>query len=271
MLPIPAADLVAATTEVAAHRPDPGIIPLPFLPVLDGVFLPEHPLTAVQRGSAADVDLIVGTNRDELTLFALGNPAFASLDDAAVARWVTTAAPDVPTDEVLAAYREARQARGESVTARDLWVSVGTDNVFRWPSLQLAAAQRASGAGVFVYLFDWESPAFGGVLGSCHGLEIPFVFGAVGVPAVQLLTGAGPEVEALSARMQAAWLSFARSGDRFDSRRTMAAVGSRYSGHHALRRHFGHGGRTPGHRVGRLGALPSAGGGGAERVIADPG
>jgi para-nitrobenzyl esterase len=77
----------------------------------------------------------------------------------------------------------------------------------------LAAAQGAQGVGTFVYLFDWESPAFGGVLGSCHALELPFVFGVVHVPAVQLFTGSGPAVELLSRQMQQAWLAFARTGD----------------------------------------------------------
>jgi para-nitrobenzyl esterase len=212
MLRIPAADLVAATTEMAQGRPDAGVLPLPFLPTLDGVLMPQHPLQAIEEGSASDIDLIVGTNRDELTLFELGNPGLQALDAAGVARWVANGAPDVPTDELLLLYREARQARGEGVEPRDMWVSVGTDNVFRWPSMQLAAAQRGHGA-TYLYLFDWESPAFGGILGSCHALELPFVFGAVRVPAVQLFTGAGPEVEALSAQMQSAWLSFARAGD----------------------------------------------------------
>ena len=52
-----------------------GMIPLPYLPVVDGVLLPEHPLAAVAKGSAAGIDLLIGTNRDELTLFGLGNPA----------------------------------------------------------------------------------------------------------------------------------------------------------------------------------------------------
>ncbi len=213
MVRIPAVDLVAATNEIAKHRPDPGVVPLPFLPTLDEVFIPEHPLRAIQSGSAAEVDLIIGTNRDELTLFELGNPALGSLDESGVERWVGNAAPDVPIAELLSSYREARQSRQEGVGARDMWVSIGTDNVFRWPSLQLAAAQHANGAATYVYLFEWESPAFGGVLGSCHALELPFVFGAVRVPAVQLFTGTGPEVETLSSQMQSAWLSFARSGD----------------------------------------------------------
>src|SRR6201999_1265277 len=94
-----------------------------------------------------------------------------------------------------------------------LWVAIGTDVVFRWPSLQLAAAHTARSSRAYIYLFDWESPAFGGILGSCHALELPFVFGAVHLPVVQVFSGAGPEVEALSSQMQRAWLTFAATGD----------------------------------------------------------
>jgi para-nitrobenzyl esterase len=213
LLSVPATDLVDATTEMAKGRPDAGIIPLPFLPTVDGSFIPEHPLRAVERGSASGVDLMIGTNRDELTLFGLGNPALMALDAAGVERWVANAAPDVPASELLETYREARTSRSESVESKDMWVAIGTDNVFRWPSLQLAAAQGTHGGPTYVYLFEWESPAFNGILGSCHALELPFVFGAVRHPAVQLFSGSGPVVETLSSQMQAAWLSFAAKGD----------------------------------------------------------
>jgi para-nitrobenzyl esterase len=213
LLAVPAAELVAATDEMGKRAPDPGAIAVPFLPVLDGTFLPQHPLKAVEQGAAAGVDLLIGTNRDELTLFSLGRPELRALDDASALRWVTNAAPDVPATELLAGYTEVRAARGEGIDPQALTVAIGTDNVFRWPSLQLAAAQQAQGARTFVYLFEWESPAFGGFLGSCHALELPFVFGVVHVPAVQLFTGAGIETETLSTQMQQAWLAFARSGD----------------------------------------------------------
>ncbi len=210
---IPASELVAATEEIGKRRPDPGMIPLPFLPVVDGALLPEHPLAAVANGSSAGIDLLIGTNRDELTLFGLGNPALMALDEEGVQRWVANALPDMPAGEVIDAYRAARGARDESLDAKDIWVAVGTDIVFRWPSLQLAATHAARGARTFVYLFDWESPAFGGLLGSCHALELPFVFGAVHLPVVQMFSGAGPAVESLSEQMQDAWLAFARRGD----------------------------------------------------------
>jgi para-nitrobenzyl esterase len=210
---VPATELVAATEEMSKRRPDPGMIPLPFLPIVDGVLLPDHPLAAVARGAAAGIDLLIGTNRDELTLFGLGNPALMGLDEEGVARWVDNAVPDMSGAEVIDAYRAARLARGEAIEASDVWVAIGTDIVFRWPSLQLAAAHVARGSRAYVYLFDWESPAFGGILGSCHALELPFVFGAVHLPVVQVFSGAGPAVENLSRQMQQAWLAFAGSGD----------------------------------------------------------
>ena len=185
------------------------MIPLPFLPVVDRVLLPGHPLAAVANGAAAGIDLLIGTNRDELTLFGLGNPALMALDADGITRWVANAVPDMDAADVIAAYRAARERRGEPVDPTAVWVAVGTDIVFRWPSLQLAATQTARGMRTFVYLFDWESPAFGGILGSCHALELPFVFGAVRQPAVQVFSGEGPAVETLSSQMQRAWLAFA--------------------------------------------------------------
>jgi para-nitrobenzyl esterase len=210
---VPATELVAATEELGKRRPDPGMMPLPFLPVVDGVLLPEHPLTAVADGAASGIDLLIGTNRDELTLFGLGNPALMALDEEGVERWVDNAVPEIPGVEMIDAYKSARESRGESMEAHAIWVAVGSDIVFRWPSLQLATAQAAQGSRAFVYLFDWESPAFGGILGSCHALELPFVFGTVNEPAVQVFSGGGPAVEALSSEMQRAWLAFATVGD----------------------------------------------------------
>ncbi len=210
---VPASELVAATEEIGRRRPDPGMIPLPYLPVVDGVSLPEHPLAAVANGAADGVDLLIGTNRDELTLFGLGNPTLMALDEEGMQRWVANAVPDMPAGEVIDTYRSARRSRGEPVGPMDIWVAVGTDVVFRWPSLQLAATHAARGSRTFVYLFDWESPAFGGMLGSCHALELPFVFGAVHLPVVQMFSGGGPAVEALSEQMQRAWLAFAAGGN----------------------------------------------------------
>jgi para-nitrobenzyl esterase len=210
---VPATELVAATAEIGKRRPDPGLMPLPFLPVVDGTFLPVDPLDAVADGASAGVDLMIGTNRDELTLFGLGNPALLAMDEKGLERWMANSVPEIPPLEVIEAYREARRARSEPVEVKDVWVAAGTDIVFRWPSLQLAAAHGLGTSKTFAYLFDWESPAFDGLLGSTHALELPFVFGAVHLPVVQLFSGGGPAADTLSRQMQMAWLAFATRGD----------------------------------------------------------
>ncbi len=78
----------------------------------------------------------------------------------------------------------------------------------------LLAAPAARGNPVWIYRFDWESPAAGGALGACHGLEVPCVFGSLGRgPSGESFTGGGPDARRLSERMMDAWIGFARSGD----------------------------------------------------------
>lgn len=81
--------------------------------------------------------------------------------------------------------------------------------MFRIPVLRLVEAQGSNGQPAFNYLFSWESPAIKGALGSCHTLEIGFVFGNCDPS----FCGKGPEVEALSRKIRDAWTAFARTGD----------------------------------------------------------
>ena len=78
--------------------------------------------------------------------------------------------------------------------------------------MQLAEAHANRQPATYAYLFTWESPALGGALGSCHALDVPFVFGGVEGGSVSKFVGDGPAVRTLSDRMQEAWLAFARTG-----------------------------------------------------------
>ena len=167
---VPASELVAATEELGKRSPDPGMLPLPFIPVVDGVLLPDHPLAAVANGAAAGIDLLIGTNRDELTLFGLGNPALMAFDDDGVTRWVGNAAPDMPGAEVIDAYRSARQAREESIEGnaivnqcleRQLLINCTHGTVLRLlPALNLSDEQLYAGCDIMeeVLLSSVRSP-----------------------------------------------------------------------------------------------------------------
>ncbi len=186
---------------------------LPFQPVVDGDSLPERPLEAVAAGAAEGVDLLTGTNRDEWKLFAFLDPGLASLDeDGLVARVAAQVGGSERAREIVRTYREAREGH-RPADPRELFFAIESDRVFRIPAIRLAEAASRRHPGTWMYLFTWESPAMGGALGSCHALEVPFVFGAVGAPGADLFVGTGPEAEALEARMMDAWVAFARSGD----------------------------------------------------------
>ncbi|HXY42603.1 MAG TPA: carboxylesterase family protein, partial [Acidimicrobiales bacterium] len=218
LLARPVEDLLAAQQAVAAAVPANG---LAFQPVVDGGALLQHPAAAIAAGSADGVDLLVGTNRDEWALFTLGATGQQEIDEGRLLRLVASTiraaglAERVPAEEFIEVHRRARAARGEPVDPPALYTALGSDWVFRVPSMRLLTAQRSHRGGTYAYLFDWETPFAGGGLGSCHALELPFVFGTLDNPFVALFTGSGPEAEALSASMQAAWVAFARTGDPF--------------------------------------------------------
>ena len=211
---LPAEALLDAQGRLVAQR-GPG--PLPIMPVVDGVSIPVPPYQAIQQGAAADIRLVIGTNRDEAKLFMIADPRNREPDESVLRRRIERAfaVNDVALgpDQAIDTYRSARAARGQPIEPRELWSAIETDRVFRIGSLRAAEAQARHQAGTYCYLFDWESPAMGGALGSCHALEIPFVFGNLGAPTMDRFAGSGPAAERLSQQMMDAWIAFARHGD----------------------------------------------------------
>ncbi len=103
-------------------------------------------------------------------------------------------------------YRAAFPGAGPD----ELYELVCSDRVFRMPTPHLAQAQLTAGGRAHVCVLTWPAPGMGGVLGACHGLDVPLVFGNLdrGQP-VALLGEVTAEAEDLSARMRSAWTSFA--------------------------------------------------------------
>jgi len=204
--------LVTATQRLAVEAPSDGGLPMALLPVVDGVLLERPPGDLIVEGKAASVPILVGTTRDECALFTTADQGDPDVDDVRVAQRLARLVGPAGSD-IVDAYRHARLARGEPAAGRDLWTAVTTDYVFRLPLQALATAYAKYQPSTYSYLFTWESPFLSGMFGSCHGLEIPFVFGTVGDPAIQVFTGSGPEATSLSEQMQHAWIAFARNGD----------------------------------------------------------
>jgi para-nitrobenzyl esterase len=179
------------------------------MPVIDGDIFPIDGSKAARQGYSKEIKTIVGTNLNEWKLFTMMEPGFDQIDEAGVLnRLSNTMSLDV-AKTLVAAYREARAKRGEPTTPAEVFTAIFGDFMFRMPGVKLVEGQHANKQAAYNYLFTWKSPAMGGVLGACHGLEISFVFGNL----MEMFSGAGPDAEKLAKCMQDAWLAFARTGD----------------------------------------------------------
>lgn len=202
------AELMALQERVAPRSA--GVL---FGPVADGDLVPADPAAALAAGSAAGVDVLAGTNIDEMGFFWARDDRFDEISDGFLAgmvgRWTGDA---TAADAAIDAYRTARSARGAPVDNRALAMAMGADWTFRAPVAQVVGWQ-AEHARAWSYLFDWPSPLYDGLVGSAHTLELPFVFGTHDRPACRAFTGgASPEADALADLMATTWVRFA-SGD----------------------------------------------------------
>jgi para-nitrobenzyl esterase len=205
LVDVPAARLVAIQERLTQAR---GLGA--FAPFVDGESIPRPPTEAVRDGAAAGVPLLIGSNRDEWALFDVffGDAATGAVK----AHLIDRLGEDVL--RIHAAHRDARDARpGARSPDEAAWIDVLGDVAFRIPVLRLAEAQ-ARHAPVWMYRFDWESPAFGGRLGAAHALELPFVWNQLDLPVSQLLLGDdAPGARALGAQIHDAWAAFIRGGE----------------------------------------------------------
>jgi len=178
-----------------------------FAPVVDGDVLPTTPWEALSNGAARGVDLVVGHTRDESRLFLVMRGRVGTITEEEASRALTVFGPGQDGAKYRAAFPGA--------TAEQLYAQVQTDRIFRMPALQLAEAQTAGGGRAYLYEIAWEAPGAGGLLGACHGLDLPLLFGTFGDSLGPLLFGPQPSERAYAAaaRLRATWTTFAATGD----------------------------------------------------------
>jgi para-nitrobenzyl esterase len=183
-----------------------GFTRLVFQPVVDGDLLPEHPMAAIAQGAGAEVDLLIGANADEYGLFV----ATTGLAEAMTEQMLLTTSARLVSDPetMVATYR----ARMPEATPAELFVALQSDWFCVASTDRVLEARRAAGITSHAYEFAWRPPTFGGRLGACHTLEIPFVFETLDDPWGRELRGADAPQE-LARQVHAAWVGFVTDGD----------------------------------------------------------
>jgi para-nitrobenzyl esterase len=176
-----------------------------YTPTAGGSALPFDILSAAAQ---SPLPLVLGSNHDEDRLWSAFDPMQAEFDNHDWER-VSGEVFGHRAADARAVYEKHRPTE----SPRQLISSVHTDTAFRQRAQRLAESHVAAGNPTWMYWFTWATPAFGGVLGSCHALDIPFAFDNLGAPGTDMLTGDGAERAGIATRFANEIAQFAKASE----------------------------------------------------------
>jgi para-nitrobenzyl esterase len=179
-------------------------------PHVDGYALPGQPLELIRQGAYQQVPIMVGNTRDELKLYTMLIPGLSLYSQAVVERLGRAALGEM-SDQIFKLYSFSDYRR-----PMDLLIAAASDLAFG--SRAYAVAEGASARSpTYLYRFDWDQTRFPQKMGSFHGLDIPFVFGAMDLNSRMARMLANREAFAagkpLSEQMMSYYANFAKTGD----------------------------------------------------------
>ncbi len=184
-----------------------------FGPVIDGRVLPAHPFDPAAPALSDDVPILIGGTKDETAIFFAPDDQVwnRTITEEDLRKRIAAVAGDA-ADSLLAYYKR----RDPVAAPSDRLITALTASNFGVRSVMLAERKAARaqgatrGAPVWMYSFDWETPAFGGRLKSPHSVDVPFVFDTLHVIGE---AHRKPGAQALADRVSKTWATFARTGD----------------------------------------------------------
>ena len=176
-------------------------------PMVDGRSLPRDPFSPTAPQVSRDVPIMVGTTKDEDTLFMSADPLFGKMTDEQ-ARQRAAHFLGAKASEALDLIKTLRPSYTPTYWLADLMTANGA-----WKrSIALAERKLVQHAGsVHMWRLDWVSYFDHGILKSPHGLDTDLVFD--NPQTKSLMNGPGPQPREIAAVMSRAWINFARSGD----------------------------------------------------------
>ncbi|KAL3243824.1 hypothetical protein MRX96_019643 [Rhipicephalus microplus] len=197
-----------------------GVVDFPFVPVVDGVFLPDTPQTLMDRGSfARNISVMLGSNANEGSWFLQYFFGFPVTDETpevtkenftAVLEALDPSLEQTPIAEIMKTYTAGKIPSTAADILKALDSIVG-DYHFTCPVVRWADTFARAGIPVYQYVFARRSsqnpwPQWTGVI---HGEEVPFVFGEP----LNDTYCYSEEDKTLSRRIMRYWANFAKTGN----------------------------------------------------------
>ena len=199
-------EILAATASAAAKAGGGPFGNFQLAPVMDGSSLPRHPFTPDAPAQSSDIPLLIGWNKDEMSLFNFAAPWFGTLTNESLAEQAGGM-----LGEHAAAFLDAYETAHPDYSPTYILNAIIGDRFMFAGSATLAERQVDQGPPVYMYYLTWETPVAGGLFKSPHTIDIPFMFKNVDKAAV--LTSHEPDAFEIERQMSNAWIAFARTGD----------------------------------------------------------
>lgn len=175
-----------------------------FGPILDGVAITRDPFTPDGPPVSADIPILLGYTKDEVTIFTSSSPWFGNLTEDQLKQF-TAAIPKGPA--LVDVWRKIRPDYSPTY----LFNAVISSLFAMGNSITLGerkAAQHA--APVYMWFMTWETPVAGGLFKSPHTMEIPFMMDSY--RRVRAFVGPDPGASNMARQISGAWVAFARTG-----------------------------------------------------------
>lgn len=184
------------------HRP----YLLPTAPVVDGDLLPEPPFDAVMHGAADGIDMLIGTTRDEASIFATG-------DKNGIIPGTTRQMEKFFADH-KAVDRQAIVRLYPGYPGKSAFREIGKEIFFHLPTLEIAYHMAGHGR-VYLHHFDYVFPVFKMLdLGAVHCTNSALISGEEPVGVYKLLSlFSGRKGKLVSDRVHHYWCNFIAFGD----------------------------------------------------------
>ncbi|XP_072021099.1 acetylcholinesterase-like [Amphiura filiformis] len=204
-----------------------------YVPVIDGYFLHDTPQNLLKNNEFAAVDIMLGTNKDEGSSYALGAfpeafnartppPMNRSLYEETWPMFTYGYVNDQLVDAVETEYVDWSIAESPDADYLDTMIRQITDQAYWGPTDEVARAHVAVNATVYLYYMThvptvsiYNILSLGPKwLGCTHAEDVPFVFGHAFIPGVQFYKPKLPrdvEIE-LSVKLMKYWTNFAKHG-----------------------------------------------------------
>jgi para-nitrobenzyl esterase len=174
-------------------------------PNVDGIVVEKTSRDAFASGGLAARPLLLGSNRDEGTLFQTSLVAKETTTESELRSALATRFTSEQVDAIIARYPPASFPSFDRTLAE-----ITGDAFFVCPTRRAARGAAARGGDVYQYSFEQpvENPAIANI-GVFHASEIPFVFGDDSFPFGIVGASGAPVAE----RMQTMWATFAATGN----------------------------------------------------------